>query len=70
MNIKTIREEITKNKGKIVTGKINVGRNKYELFEGVITETYPVLFTITSGKETKSFCYSDILTETLLLRYK
>lgn len=70
MNIKNIREEITKNKGKNVTGRINVGRNKYEIFEGIISETYPALFTISNGNETKAFCYSDILTQTLLLNYK
>ena len=66
-NVKNGIEELI---GKKAIIKYNLGRNKYEIFEGIISETYPALFTISNGNETKAFCYSDILTQTLLLNYK
>lgn len=70
MNINNIKKEMEKNLGKKVKCKLNVGRNKYEKFEGVIDATYPFLFTIVHKNETKSFSYSDLLTKTLELQLK
>lgn len=70
MNINIIREEIKKNIGKEVVCRLNIGRNKYENFEGIVNATYPFLFTITHKNETKSFSYSDLLTKTLELQFK
>lgn len=70
MNIKIIKNEIEKNVGKKVIGKINMGRNKFENFEGIINASYPFLFTIESENEIKSFSYSDVLTKTIELKVK
>lgn len=70
MNINLIKEEIENNIGKRVSAKINMGRNKIENFEGVISASYPFLFTIELDSEIKSFSYSDLLTKTLELHYK
>lgn len=70
MNINIIKKEIESNVGKKVIGKLNIGRNKYENFEGIINASYPFLFTIELDNEIKSFSYSDLLTKTLELKYK
>ncbi len=70
MNINLIKEEIEKSVGKKVSAKINMGRNKIESFDGVISASYPFLFTIALDNEVKSFSYSDLLTKTLELQYK
>jgi len=69
MTINKIKELVEKNKGKNVEVKLNIGRNKYEYFNGVIKETYPFLFTIEKENELKSFSYSDVLTKTLIMKF-
>ena len=69
MTINKIKELVEKNKGKNVEVKLNIGRNKYEYFNGVIKETYPFLFTIKKENELKSFSYSDVLKKTLIMKF-
>lgn len=69
MNINKIKQEIEEHKGKKVKVKLNIGRNKYEYFVGVINESYPFLFTIKKDSELKSFSYSDVLTKTLVIQF-
>lgn len=66
--IQKIRNEISNMIGKKVLAKVDIGRNKYEYIEGIITGIYPFLFTIKTGNETKSFSYSDILTKNIILK--
>ncbi|MBO5120099.1 MAG: Veg family protein [Bacilli bacterium] len=41
-------------------------RNQKDIFEGIITKTFPAIFIITSSDgSTKSYSYSDVLTATL-----
>ena len=70
MNIDCIKEEIQKKIRKNVTCKVNIGRNKFENFEGKIEAIYPFLFTIVNGNETKCLSYSDVITKTLELKLK
>ncbi len=67
MNIDKIRNNIkilTNNKLKI---KVNIGRNKYEYFEGYIKNMYQNLFTVETNKGLKSFTYSDVVTKQVIL---
>ncbi len=70
MNISKIKENLEKNKGKIIHFKYNGARNQIEEFDGVIENTYNAIFTIRleeQNNKIKSFTYSDILTEILEL---
>jgi uncharacterized protein Veg len=68
MNIKKIRDKCERIRGKKIIAKVNIGRNKYETFEGIIDKTYPFLFTIKNGEEIKSFSYADILTKNIIIK--
>ena len=68
MTLEKIKFEVLNMKGKNVLAKINIGRNKYEYVEGIISEVYPFLFTIKTENETKSFSYSDILIKNVVLK--
>ena len=45
MTLGKIKNEISNMLGKKVLAKINIGRNKYEYVEGVVSNIYPFLFT-------------------------
>lgn len=66
--IQKIRNEISNMVGKKVLAKVDIGRNKYEYIEGIITGIYPFLFTIKTESEIKSFSYSDVLTKNIILK--
>ena len=68
MNTDKIKKDINSLKGKNVKIKVNIGRNKYEYYEGIIIETYPFLFTIKAGGLVKSFSYADVLTKDVQLK--
>ena len=70
MNIEHIKKNINNMKGTKVFAKVNIGRNKYEEFEGIIFGVYPSLFTIKVNNEIKSFSYADLLTKNIILRCK
>lgn len=51
----------------------NGGRNRIEEYNAVITEMYNFVFVVklqNDVNETKSFTYSDILTQTIEIYYK
>ena len=68
MTLEKIKGEVLNMKNKKVLAKINIGRNKYEYIEGVITGIYPFLFTIKTENETRSFSYSDLLIRNVILK--
>lgn len=66
MTIEKIKSDIDNNLGESVKVVYNGSRNRKEEYFGIITETYNYIFVIkTDLKETKSFSYRDILTNTL-----
>ncbi len=68
MNIKKIKENLESRKGKTLKFRFNGSRNQIEEFEGIIENTYNFVFTIkltNNSNQTKSFSYSDILTDSL-----
>lgn len=68
MNTDKVKNTINSFIGKNVKVKVNVGRNKYEYYEGVITNVYPYLFTISTNGIVKSVTYTDILTKDVQLK--
>ncbi|MBE6157728.1 MAG: hypothetical protein E7160_02925 [Firmicutes bacterium] len=66
MMIDKIREEVIRNKGIMKSFVFKGTRNQSLEFDGVITDIYPAIFTITlSDNKVKSFSYSDVLIENL-----
>lgn len=68
MSIDKIKSKMLGLVGQKVAAKVNIGRNKYEEFVGIILDAYPSLFTIKVNEETKSFSYADILTKNVVIK--
>ncbi len=64
-----IRKDLEEYMGKKVFLKTNVGRNKCDYREGIITNTYASVFSIIDANTSNNltFSYTDILTNTLEL---
>ena len=67
MNIDKIKNKILEVKNEKLKIKVNIGRNKYEYYEGIIKDIYPNLFTVLTDKGIKSWTYSDVATKTVIL---
>lgn len=66
MTLDKVREVVLENKGIVKSFVFKGSRNQIDEFQGVITETYPAVFTITlEDNKVKSFSYSDILIDNL-----
>ena len=62
-----IKEKLEKLKSKNIKLCVDVGRNKYESYEGVILDTYKNIWTFKTETDIKSFCYSDILINSVVI---
>lgn len=68
-DVSKVRREIINHVGSRVKIKANRGRNKMDITEGIITETYPSIFLIkidddnSDSVKTMSFSYADVLTK-------
>lgn len=68
-NMCKVRNAVVRNVGRKVRIKANKGRNKVDIAEGVISETYPCVFLIeldggfSDSVKTLSFSYTDVLTK-------
>jgi uncharacterized protein Veg len=68
-DVSKVRREVISHIGSRVRIKANRGRNKIDITEGIITETYPSIFLvkIEDGSaetfKTLSFSYADVLTK-------
>ena len=70
MTISKIKNDIDERIGKKVKITCNCARNKKEHYEGKITETYNYIFIVKlDTNENKSFCYSDVLTNNVELKF-
>ena len=67
MNIDKIKNKIINIKNGKLKIKVNIGRNKYEYYEGIIDKMYQNIFTVITNKVIKSFSYSDIATKAVIL---
>ena len=70
MNIEKIKLMINSLIGKEVYVKVNVGRNKYEHYEGKVENIYNNLFTVNVDSIIKSFTFSDVLTKDVQLKLR
>ena len=46
---------------------VDVGRNKNEVYEGIITDTYSNIWLFKTNYDTKSFSYNDILIKNVVI---
>ncbi len=67
MNINKIRNNIIELINKKLKIKVNVGRNKYEYYEGRITNVYQNIFVIETDKGLKTFTYADVATKAVII---
>ena len=65
--IEDIKKRVNDLKGKRVTIYVDVGRNKNETYEGIILDTYKNIWTIKTDTDVKSFGYSDILINSVVI---
>lgn len=69
MNINIIKEEIKKNLKRNVLVSCYGMRNRVNRYEGVLYKMYPNLFTVLVNGEEKSFCYRDLITGDVKIKY-
>ena len=69
MNINIVKEEIMKKLGSKVSVSVYGMRNRVSRIDGVMYKTYPNLFTIMVNGEEKSFCYRDVITGDVKIKY-
>ena len=62
-----IKKKIESLKGKKIKVLVDVGRNKSETYEGFVLDTYKNIWTFKTKTDVKSFSYSDILINSVVL---
>lgn len=67
MNINKIKNDVIVLKDTKLKIKVNIGRNKYEYYEGIIDKIYNNLFTIKTNKGLKSYTYTDVAIKQVIL---
>lgn len=72
LNVRQVRQVLHAHIGSRVRIKLNKGRHKVDVTEGVITETYPSIFLVEVDGEEElsqivSFSYTDVLTKDVCL---
>lgn len=65
--INEIRKNIQKLIGKKIKVIVDIGRNKNEIYEGVIVNCYPCVWTLKTSYDLKCFSYSDLLIKTVII---
>ena len=65
--ISDIKKKIESLKGKKIKDWVDVGRNKSETYEGFVLDTYKNIWTFKTETDVKSFSYSDILINSVVL---
>ena len=68
MTISQVKKRIEGYKDRKVKIIFDIGRNKTEKFDAVISELYPSVFIVLKDNEKKSFSYADVLTNTVVLQ--
>lgn len=62
-----IKSRLSSLKGKKITICVDIGRNKSEVYEGCIMDIYKNIWTFKTDTDIKSFCYSDILINNVVI---
>ena len=69
MNINLVKEEISKKLNSKVMVSVYCMRNRVSRLEGTLYKIYPNLFTVMVDGEEKSFCYRDVITGDVKIKY-
>lgn len=69
MNPNIIRDNLLAHKGERVLVKINGMRGKTDKFIGVIKEFYPHIFTVEVDNTIRSFSYSELIDDEVVLTF-
>ena len=69
MNPNIIRENLLPHKGERVLVKVNGMRGKTDKFIGVIKEFYPHIFTVEVDNAIRSFSYSELVDDDVVLTF-
>lgn len=73
LDVHTVRRAVYKHVGRRVIVRTNIGRHKFGITEGIISETYPSIFIVKSEatKEVpvrvSSFSYHDVIAKDIEL---
>ena len=62
-----IRKKIEGLKGKKIKLCVDIGRNKNEIYEGYVLDTYKNIWTFKTETDVKSFGHSDILINSVVI---
>ncbi len=65
--INDIKKNIILLKGKKIKVYVDVGRNKNEMYEGVVLNAYQNIWTLKTKTDVKSFGYKDILINSVVI---
>ena len=72
-SVGSVRRAVSRHVGSKVRVRSNLGRHKYDVTEGVSTETYPCIFLIRvenaeeDSYQTVSYSYTDVITKDVQL---
>ena len=72
-SVGSVRRAVSRHVGSKVRVRSNLGRQKYDVTEGVITETYPCIFLMRvenaeeDSFQTVSYSYTDVITKDVQL---
>lgn len=69
MNINIVKDEISKKLGNKVSILVYGMRSRVNRFEGILYKVYPNLFTVLTQGVEKSFCYRDVITGDVKIKY-
>lgn len=69
MNINIIKNEVKSKLNSKVIISVYGMRNRVNKFEGILYKVYPNLFTVLVNDEEKSFCYRDLITGDVKIKY-
>ena len=69
MNIEDIKKQIKNSIGREVKITVNGIRNKQNEYLGIISDAYPYIFTISTGCDTKSFSYAEVLSKEVTIKF-
>ena len=62
-DLSSVKRVVEKLKGEVIDVKVNLGRNKFVCYEGVLTNVYSSLFTVSPNEEFNgktSFSYAEL----------
>ena len=70
-DLNSVKRAVEKLKGAVIDVKVNLGRNKFAFYEGVLTNVYSSLFTIEPNRAFNgktSFSYAELMCGNVKIR--